>query len=79
MAQESVYFHVGNVGNTHAVKEIKNALGTLPGVQSVSVNARTGDVAVDFDSTGTTAPRIQRALEGLGCAVGSLSLDHLTD
>lgn len=66
MSKASVYFSLSPVDGKHDVKEIKNALDALPGVLSVSVNDGSGQVAVDFDTTGVQRARIQTQLEKLG-------------
>ena len=57
MSKVSIYFTLGNVDGKHDVKDIKKTLDTLPGVESVSVNAETGSVAVDYDTTGVLSDR----------------------
>ena len=69
MANESAYFNLDNIDGKHDVKEIKRVLDALPGVASVSVNAETNQVAVDFDSTGVQSDRIQSKLEKAGYTI----------
>ena len=52
MSKASAYFTVTNVNGKHDVKEIKRELDTFRGVISVSVNDKTENIAVDFDTTG---------------------------
>lgn len=66
MAKESVSFKLENVSGAHDKKEIKRVLDTLPGVRSVSVNDASGQVAVDFDTTGVRREDIKKQLEKLG-------------
>lgn len=66
MQKESVYFTVNDVDGKHDVKGIKKALDALPGVLSVSVNAGSNQIAVDFDTTGIRSDRIQKQLEKSG-------------
>lgn len=66
MPKESVSFTLNSVDGKHDVKQIKKALDALPGVMSVSVNAVSGHVAVDFDTTGVNSTRIQKQLEEIG-------------
>jgi copper chaperone CopZ len=70
----SAYFSVDHVGGSHAEKEIKRELGTLPGVNSVSISDETGNIAVDFDSTGVSTERIGKKLSELGYDIRSVSL-----
>ena len=76
MSKASIYFTLRNVDGKHDVKDIKKTLDTLPGVESVSVNAETGSVAVDYDTTGVLSDRIQKQLEKAGYEVTKTNLDH---
>ena len=69
MSKVSAYFTVNAVDGKGDVKELKRALDTLPGVKSVSINAKTDKVAVDFDTTGVKRDRIQKKIESLGYSV----------
>lgn len=75
MANESAYFKLDDVDGKHDVKEIKRVLDALPGVTSVSVNAETNQVAVDFDRTGVQSDRIQNKLEKAGYTIAESKLD----
>lgn len=75
MSKASVYFTLGDIDNKHDEKAIKRELDTLPGVLSVSVSDGSGRVAVDYDTTGVQAGRIEKQLEKLGYQV----LDSQTD
>lgn len=66
MSKASVSFTLSKVNGKHSVKRIKQTIGTLPGVLSVSVNDSSGRVAVDFDTTGVQSTRIQSQLEKAG-------------
>lgn len=66
MSKESVYFNLGSVDGKHDVKKLRRELDALPGVCSVSVNASSGRVAVDFDTTGVQSGHIKQRLEELG-------------
>ena len=79
MAHESAYFELEQTGGKHGEKELKKKLDTLPGVMSVSVNSRSGHLAVDYDTTGVTHAQIQRKIEELGFKLNSLNIDQLTD
>lgn len=73
MAHESVYFSVTRIQGSRDAATILKELDTIPGVMSVSVNARRGNVAVDYDSTGVKDAQIQRKLESLGYSIESIS------
>ena len=66
MPKESVSFTLRKIDGKHDVKQIKKVLAGLPGVLSVSVNDVTGNVAVDFDTTGVESTQIQKQLEKIG-------------
>ena len=53
MSKQSAYFTVPGLNGKHAVKMIKQVLGGVPGVFSVSADTASDKVAVDYDSTGT--------------------------
>lgn len=75
MSSASIYFTLNNVDGKHDVKEIKKTLDELPGVTSVSVNAETNYVAVDYDTTGVKSDRIQKQLEKAGYEVVASNLE----
>lgn len=75
MSKASIYFTMNKVDGKHDVKEIKKALDKLAGVESVSVNAETGRVAVDYDTTGVLSERIQKQLEKAGYQVTQSNLE----
>ena len=79
MAHESAYFKLGRTDGRHDAKALKKGLDALPGVMSVSVNLKNGNVAVDYDDTGVTQAQIQRQVESRGFAIDSLNIDRLTD
>lgn len=66
MPNSSIYFKAENAGGRHDIKEIKRTLDEIPGVSSVSVNADSGRIAVDYDSTGTSREEIHSRLSSLG-------------
>lgn len=70
----SAYFSVEGAVDSHAEKELKRELGTLPGVLSVSISDRTGNIAVDFDSTGQSTEKIGKKIKELGYDIRSVSL-----
>ncbi|MGM9607531.1 MAG: heavy-metal-associated domain-containing protein [Oscillospiraceae bacterium] len=77
MAKASAYFDLGDLPDKHDEKAIKRELDALPGVLSVSVSDSSGRVAVDYDTTGVQAGRIEKQLEKLGYQiVDSQADDH---
>ena len=69
MSKASVYLTVDGIDVKHSVKEINRALDALPGVLSVSVGDGSGQVAVDFDTTGVESGAIGVQLEKMGYRV----------
>ncbi len=69
MSKESAYFTLGNLGGKRDAHEIKRLLDTIPGVISVSVNTITGNVAVDFDNTGTDHGALENKLGKAGFTI----------
>ena len=69
MSKASVYFQVENMADKKDVQTIKRELDTLRGVISVSTNAQTGRVAVDYDTTGVEQSRIEARLQKLGYTI----------
>lgn len=70
----SAYYSVGGAVDSHGEKKLKRELGTLPGVLSVSISDRTGNIAVDFDSTGQSTDEIGKRIKELGYDIRSVSL-----
>lgn len=66
MSKSSIYFSVKNSVGRHETKELKRELDALNGVISVSVNDRTKNIAVDFDTSGVNQEQIKTQLEILG-------------
>ncbi|HEX2937762.1 MAG TPA: heavy-metal-associated domain-containing protein [Ruminiclostridium sp.] len=66
MSKQSAYFRVPELTGNHGEKELKRAVGAIPGVISVSVNTSTNKAAVDYDSTGTSAEKIKEEIEKSG-------------
>ena len=60
-----------SVDGKHDVKEIKRELDTLHGVTSVSVNADTDLVCVDYDSSGASYDMIEHKLNQLGFEISA--------
>lgn len=76
MAYASAYYVLEKVDGKHDVQKIKQALSTLPGVTSVSVNASTNQIAVDFDTTGVQSSRIEKQLEKAGYTICETKMDN---
>ena len=74
----SAYFTVTNLGGKHGAKELKRALDTMSGVSSVSVSQKSGSIAVDYDTTGESCEKIQKAITELGYDVRDVRLDRHT-
>lgn len=66
VSKQSAYFRVPDLGGDHGSKEIKKSLDAIRGVISVSVNASTNKVAVDYDSTGTSCDSIKGEIKKAG-------------
>lgn len=66
MSKQSAFFRVPDLGGSHGSKDIKKSIDGIRGVISVSVNASTNKVAVDYDSTGTTCDEIKSEIEKSG-------------
>ena len=71
MAKASAYFDLEGPQDKHEAARIKKQIDSIPGVISVSVNARSGRVAVDYDTTGTGPEQIRSQLSGCGCRIAS--------
>lgn len=76
MAKASVSFTLNSAVERHDVKVIKQQLDALPGVTSVSVNAATGLVAVDYDDTGVQRAQLQKQLEKMGFTLSGAPEGH---
>lgn len=72
METHSAYYQLENRHNAHDMLQIKCGLDTLEGVAAVSVNTKTGRLAVDYDSTAVDTTQIKRVLERLGCEFSTL-------
>lgn len=66
MSKQSAYFRVPDLSGNRGSNEIKERVGKVPGVISVSVNKSTNKVAVDYDSTGTSCDLIKEKIEEAG-------------
>ncbi|MGI6031686.1 MAG: heavy-metal-associated domain-containing protein [Eubacteriales bacterium] len=63
---QSIYFHVASLPSKHQQKQVKRALGCLPGVKSVTFSPD-HRVGVDYDPTGITPAQLHQQLSQLGC------------
>jgi copper chaperone CopZ len=66
MSKQSAYFRIPDLSGDHGSKDIKQSIDSIRGVISVSVNASTNKVAVDYDSTGTSCDSIKNVIEKAG-------------
>ena len=66
MSKTSAYFTLKDLHSGHDARKIKQELSRLPGVLSVSISEDSHCAAVDYDTTGVQAGRIQKELESLG-------------
>ncbi|MDR3645679.1 MAG: heavy-metal-associated domain-containing protein [Clostridia bacterium] len=66
VSKQSAYFRVPDLSGSHDVKAVKQSVDGIPGVISVSINAGTNKVAVDYDSTGTNCDEIREEIEKTG-------------
>lgn len=69
MALKSAYFQSLSSVQKHDTKEIKKLLDTLPGVTSVSVNEKVGNITVDYDSGAINQEQIMEKLSPLGLSI----------
>ncbi len=69
MAFKNAYFKSSGDIQKHDTKEIKKLLDTLPGVTSVSVNEKVGNISVDYDSSAVDQDRIMQKLSSLGLSI----------
>ena len=67
MAHLSTHFPLEQPADSHAVKQLKRELDTLPGVTSVSVSG--SRLAVDYDPTGVRREDIQQKVQSLGFGI----------
>lgn len=66
MSKANAYFTVSNLNGKHDIKELKRELDTVSGVNSVSVNDKTGNITVDFDTTGIKQEQLHKRIQTLG-------------
>ena len=66
MPKKSVTFNLENGIGRHDGKRLKQGIDGLTGVLSVSVNAGTGSVAVDYDTTGSDPVTIKNTIDRMG-------------
>ena len=67
MAHLSTRFSLEHPADSHAVKQLKRELDTLPGVTSVSVSG--SRLAVDYDPSGVRREDIQKKVQSLGFGI----------
>ena len=67
MAHLSTHFSQEQPADSHAVKQLKRELDTLPGVTSVSVSGNR--LAVDYDPSGVRREDIQQNAQSLGFGI----------
>ncbi len=79
MGMQSVYFKVENLNGKRDVGRLKQGIDTLAGVTSVSVNAESGRLAVDFDDTATGADAIKDTLDDMGFTFSIAPAPRSTD
>lgn len=76
MSKQSAYFAVPDFLSGHDAKEVKRSLAALPGVLSVAVGDNRDAVSVDYDSTGTDAGRIEKALRAFSGGIRLETVDE---
>lgn len=76
MSKASLYFNVDHIGGKRDLADIKQRVGKIPGVLSVSVSRGNSRVAVDFDTTGANRDRIRNELSDLGFSVTEEQFDN---
>ena len=69
MSKETVLLNVEGMSCSHCEKAVKEALGEISGVISVSVNLDEGKVAVDYDTTGVNEEQIKETIIEAGYEV----------
>ena len=67
MAHLSTHFSLEQPADSHAVKQLKRELDTLPGVTSISVSG--SRLAVDYDPSGIRREYIQQKVQSLGFGI----------
>ena len=68
---ENVIIKVEGMSCSHCENAIKKAVGTMGGVDKVSVNLELKSVTVDFDASVVTLDHIKQAIEDQGYDVMS--------
>ncbi|NLH01056.1 MAG: heavy metal-associated domain protein [Clostridiales bacterium] len=76
MSKASAYFTVNSIGGKHGAKELKSELDKLAGVISVSVSDSSGNIAVDFDTTGVRQEDLKTKIENLGYDITNVRLEN---
>ena len=73
MPNASLHYRLEDITGKHDVKTLKRELDTLPGVCSVSIQAGTSHLTVDFDKTALTPEQIAGKLSELGFSAAEVS------
>jgi len=63
---ETTILHVDGMSCEHCVKAIQNAVGVLPGVQSVAVDLKAKTVTVAHDPSAAPVDKIKAEIEDQG-------------
>ncbi|HML68289.1 MAG TPA: copper chaperone CopZ [Clostridia bacterium] len=63
---ETTILHVDGMSCEHCVKAIQNAVGVLPGVQSIAVDLKAKTVTVTHDPSAAPVDKIKAEIEDQG-------------
>ena len=63
---KTTIINVDGMSCEHCVKSVKNAVGALPGVQSVAVDLKAKTVTVEHDPATAPVDKIKTEIEDLG-------------
>lgn len=66
MAIESVYFTIGNFRGRHVTQALKQELDNLYGVAAVSVDAKTHQVGVGYETLAIRQDQVKSKIEEMG-------------
>lgn len=66
---EQISFTVPDISCAHCVNTVQQAVGAVPGVESVSASADTKMIDIRFDSDQVTVDRIEAVLDDAGYPV----------
>jgi copper chaperone len=70
LLMEKVEFNVIGMSCGHCVKTIEGSVGNLPGVETVFVDLKNGNVAVEFNSNVVSLDKIIETLDDQGYDLG---------